>query len=339
MLFTPRRLAVSVSALLWLLTAGSAPSSPAASRHVSPGYAGATIAPSSLPPAPFSHGVRVVDAAVVLRRAAARQRGGASAAAIRDAGFFFAPTPAPALRLPRLLGVALAGADSLTAVGSRGAVAAAYGLPLFQMKPGYSSLWRQYRRVHASASARPYARQRRWTRYFASLGRRSGLVATLSLSLSVFAVLQRGRLVRDAATAVAGGSVYLNGRRVRDAHRQLYVGDCVQLAHAVAVLGWAASTRVASRRWHRRILAWCLGGAAAGGGSAWGGGLERRPGLRRWLADSGCGNADVPAHLEVDYLAQTIFLLYAPAAHRGVDLPLAAAPAFASRLYNWKYTN
>ena len=121
----------------------------------------------------------------------------------------------------------------ISAGGASRSIVSKYTLPVFQAKPGYSTLWRQYRKEYSLLTSQPYFRQRRLTNYFLSFKKMKGLSVLYNLELSLFAVLRASKFFfSDSAsmTCLLGGRIWLNGAMVRYPHMQLYVGDCLQLS-------------------------------------------------------------------------------------------------------------
>jgi hypothetical protein len=125
----------------------------------------------------------------------------------------------------------------LTSLGLLGGAAAGvslskYSLPVFQVKPGYSTLWRGYRKEYNILMSLPFFRQRRLTNYFLSFKKMRGLSFIYNLELSLFAVLRSSKFfLNDTSSmlSILGSCIFLNGYVVKSPYAQIYVGDCIQL--------------------------------------------------------------------------------------------------------------
>ena len=121
---------------------------------------------------------------------------------------------------------------SLDLLSGSGVSLSKYSLPVFQVKPGYSTLWRGYRKEYNILMSLPFFRQRRLTNYFLSFKKMRGLSFIYNLELSLFAVLRSSKFfLNDTSSmlSILGGCIFLNGNVVKSPYAQIYVGDCVQL--------------------------------------------------------------------------------------------------------------
>jgi hypothetical protein len=210
-------------------------------------------------------------------------------------------------------------------------------MPVFQMKPGYLGLWRHYRSLFAKYSPLRYFRQRRWTNYFLSLKSLSGSPVLLSLEFSCLAILKSSQfffLAADVTAALFAGCVYVNGIVVLQPTSQLYAGDCVQLLVSWRLLAYYATGYNYYIAMKHRLIPKML--ATVSNMSA---GFDNADFLQL-LNKFSIGNFDVPNYLEVDYLSSSIFVVYSPIFSFELSPVISAiSPAFAMRLYNWKYVN
>jgi hypothetical protein len=62
--------------------------------------------------------------------------------------------------------------------------------------------------------------------------------------------------------------------------------------------------------------------------------------LSKWLLRLSFSSFDVPNYLETDYMSLSVFLVYYPVSAEHLNPLLASRfPAYAVRMYNWKYLN
>lgn len=233
----------------------------------------------------------------------------------------------------------LLGFVSLVGETSRVASVTKYTSPVFQLKPGYSTIWRGYRRDYQLLAHLSFFRQRRLTNYFLAFRRVRGLAVLHNLELSLLAVLRASKFFLSDHAAMLNltlGGVWLNGARVSYPHTQLYAGDCVQLRVDSGVY-WRYKAdfdfvELQRSRFVSKALRYFsfLGKGAS---------LSYQPRaawlVSKWLTRLGFMSLDVPGYLEVDYMATTIFLLYYPASVAELNIiAYERIPVFAVRMYN-----
>jgi len=68
-----------------------------------------------------------------------------------------------------------------------------YELPCFQMKPGYSSLWRDFRRELLILTKLTLFRQRRLTNYIIGLGKLTGMNSLFGLEFSLYSIIRSSK--------------------------------------------------------------------------------------------------------------------------------------------------
>jgi hypothetical protein len=172
----------------------------------------------------------------------------------------------------------------------------------------------------------------------------SGVSLLCSLELSLFFILKRAYFflhAGDIFLLVKQGLVFVRGALAPSALSQVYAGDCVQLATGgqlslrLAFAARSSSARLSS--WVLRVVSrpQLMRSSALNG--MWG--LSRSRIKTATLSAAACATyLDVPNHLEVDFLAGSIFIVYMPVFFFELDqASLTQAPVFAMRLYNWKY--
>lgn len=210
------------------------------------------------------------------------------------------------------------------------------------MKPGYSVLWRQYRREHRILAALSFYRQRRMTNYFLNFKKNSSLCVLKVFEFSIFSILKRSGFFFDYALSnffLKFGMVFVNGMNVYNRFFQLYVGDRVQLVISFSNTfkfkvqfsnmyyfrikflnkyiksffvnneNIEARSRLVrfSKKWFRRLIGFC---------------------------------GDTPNYLEVDFMTMTSVIIYEPFLSCEYDPSLVyRLPYQSMRLYNWKYVN
>ena len=200
---------------------------------------------------------------------------------------------------------------------------------LFQMKPGYSTIWRNYRSAYAAVSPLRYFRQRRWTNYFLSLRNIRGVPAIWFLEFSVVWQLVHSHFCKhviEAYMIVKQHLVYVNNANCSEPTTQIYVGDSISLKFS-CVTALLQITECANLRHTKRKLNLLLT-------RNWQYRLSNHIRLRNQVLIQ----FDVPNYLEVDFTTMTAVLLYMPVSLFEFNpLISTTTPMHAMRVYNWKY--
>ncbi len=200
-----------------------------------------------------------------------------------------------------------------------------------QLCPGYQHIWRRYRLSLRIQIYKKYFRQRRLTNFILLFRGLSGLPLMYSLEFSLINILQICLfffLLNHLYLYFFHSLVLLNYKKAQYLYVQLYIGDVISLNLGFIYLSYLLLFNTHNIFFKKKLYLYFL---------------------KKYKYNFFLKNIfifflfklywDIPNFLEVDYMTNTIILLYSPLTF--LDLNYInykiTLPIFSLRIYNWKY--
>ena len=205
-------------------------------------------------------------------------------------------------------------------------------LTVFQLKPGYSRLWRKYRKAHASITPHKFFRQHRWTKYFLSLSNAGGVSILYQLEFSLFWILMHSYFFFSKFELIfffLKTLIFINGAPAKQLTMQIFINDVIQFRLNTLVAIFLVNSNYNFLKNKNKFLFKFFKS------------LNKNLNLlNNWRDKLALFFFDIPNYLEIDFFVCSIIVLYYPVYNFEYQPFITQqTPWSAIKVYNWKYIN
>lgn len=209
-----------------------------------------------------------------------------------------------------------------------------------RFKPGYSTMWRNFRTTLKATLDLKFRYQKKLTKYLIKFNKIIKNRLYFLFEMQLENILALTRFFPDRAWTVFfinEGYVFVNNRVILNIHEQLFKNDFIQLSVSLKyyiIYRWLMNWHIVKKNKLRRRLNSKINAKNLPDDK------QKSRNLPIWLLKNKNLKEDVSRYLEVDYISLSCFVLYEPLFLTDINPLTFLSTRFSIiNLFNWKYIN